>query len=69
MPDPLGNRRPLLGSQPDRMDLRFIDRSVGGRLREMSRLSVCGELRRAMRTSAASMAAIEASLRRHRCID
>ena len=66
-PDPFAGRAAPLTAHQDRMDIRVRDRSIGGRLQEMTRRGICGDLRKALGVPTASAAAILASMQRHDC--
>lgn len=51
----------------DRMALRFHDRSIGGRLQEMTRRGICGDLRKALLSGNGSAETILASMRERGC--
>lgn len=51
----------------DRMALRFQDRSIGGRLQEMTRRGICGDLRKALLSGSGSAETILASMRERGC--
>lgn len=65
--NPLTRRPPAITSTVDRMHLKMRDRSLGGFLQAMTKSSICGELRRALKSSPSSAASILASMEQHDC--
>lgn len=60
--NPLARRPRPMQASADRLRLTFHDRSIGGRLKEMSRNAACRELSAALSTNPASANAILASM-------
>ncbi|MGH8758770.1 MAG: hypothetical protein ACREVW_04555 [Burkholderiales bacterium] len=68
-PNPLGKRQRSFDAPVERLSVTFHDRSVGGRLQQMVKAGICGDLRRGLTASPASSAAIMESMRKNGCID
>ena len=65
--DLMGKGRANAPPQPDRMDLRLVDRSFGGTMQRMARNRTCGDLRAALQQRPESTMAILRTMTRLGC--
>ena len=65
--DLMGKGRATEPTQPDRMNLRLVDRSFGGTLQRMARNRTCGDLRAALQQRPESTVAILQTMTRLGC--
>ncbi len=65
--NPTVSQRTPIAEVPIRMPLVFVDRSLGGTMKRMTKASICRDLRTALISSPSSAASILASMEHHGC--